>query len=36
FDALSKLNTPRMVASRSGKKVADLLGRREEGAEARE
>jgi small subunit ribosomal protein S5 len=36
FDALSKLNSPRMVASRRGKKVADLLGRREEGAEARE
>jgi small subunit ribosomal protein S5 len=36
FDALAKLNSPRMVASRRGKKVADLLGRREEGAEARE
>jgi small subunit ribosomal protein S5 len=36
FDALGKLNSPRMVASRRGKKVADLLGRREEGAEARE
>ncbi len=34
FDALGKLNSPRMVASRRGKKVADLLGRREEGAEA--
>jgi small subunit ribosomal protein S5 len=36
FDALAKLNSPRMVASRRGKKVGDLLGRREEGAEARE
>jgi len=34
FDALGKLNSPRMVASRRGKKVADLIGRREEGAEA--
>ncbi len=36
FDALGKLNSPRMVASRRGKKVGDLIGRRDEGAEARE
>ena len=36
FDALSKLNSPRMVAARRGKKVGDLIGRRDDGAEARE
>ena len=36
FDALGKLNSPRMVAARRGKKVGDLIGRREDGAEARE
>ena len=29
FAALEKLNSPRMVASRRGKKVGDLLGRRD-------
>ena len=28
FDALSRLNSPRSVAARRGKKVADILGRR--------
>jgi small subunit ribosomal protein S5 len=32
--ALAKLNSPRMVASRRGKKVGDLIGRREDGAES--
>src|SRR6266567_7623000 len=30
FEALQKLNSPRMVATRRGKKVGDLLGRRDE------
>ncbi len=34
--ALAKLNSPRMVASRRGKKVGDLIGRREDGTEAQE
>ncbi len=34
--ALAKLNSPRMVATRRGKKVGDLIGRREDGAEAQE
>ncbi len=34
--ALAKLNSPRMVASRRGKKVGDLIGRRDETAEAQE
>jgi small subunit ribosomal protein S5 len=34
--ALAKLNSPRMVASRRGKKVGDLIGRREDGAESQE
>jgi small subunit ribosomal protein S5 len=34
--ALAKLNSPRMVASRRGKKVGDLIGRREDGVEATE
>ena len=29
FDALEQLNSPRMVATRRGKKVGDLLGRRD-------
>jgi small subunit ribosomal protein S5 len=29
FEALQKLNSPRMVATRRGKKVGDLLGRRD-------
>jgi small subunit ribosomal protein S5 len=28
--ALQQLNSPRMVATRRGKKVGDLLGRRDE------
>ncbi len=28
FDALSRLNSPRSVATRLGKKVADIIGRR--------
>lgn len=37
FDALSVCASPRMVAQRRGKKVADILGsRRDAGAEARE
>jgi small subunit ribosomal protein S5 len=34
FDALGGSSSPRSVASRRGKKVSDILGRRE--AEARE
>jgi small subunit ribosomal protein S5 len=34
FEALSRATNPRAVAQRRGKKVSDLLGRRE--AEARE
>lgn len=34
--ALAKLNSPRMVASRRGKKVGDLIGRREDGTESQE
>lgn len=34
--ALAKLNSPRMVASRRGKKVGDLIGRRDENAEVQE
>ena len=30
LEALQKLNSPRMVATRRGKKVGDLLGRRDE------
>ena len=30
FAALQQLNPPRMVATRRGKKVGDLLGRRDE------
>ncbi|MBL28186.1 MAG: 30S ribosomal protein S5 [Rhodospirillaceae bacterium] len=36
FDALSRTMSPRAVASRRGKKVSDIVGRREGGAEARE
>ena len=32
FEALAQLNSPRMVATRRGKKVGDLLGRRDETA----
>ncbi len=34
FDALSRLNSPRAVATRRGKKVADIIGRRGGGAGA--
>ena len=34
FAALELLNSPRMVATRRGKKVGDLLGRRDETAGA--
>ena len=38
FEALSRAQNPRMVAQRRGKKVSDIVGRREEygrqGAEA--
>ena len=30
FEAMAQLNSPRMVATRRGKKVGDLLGRRDE------
>ena len=33
FDALQQVQSPRMVASRRGKKVADVLGRRNRGAD---
>jgi len=36
FNALSRSASPRMVAQRRGKKVADILGRRDAGAEADE
>jgi len=34
FDALGKLRSPREVAARRGKKVADILGRRKPKKEA--
>lgn len=36
FDALESCNSPRQVASRRGKKVGDIVGRREETAAVRE
>ncbi len=36
FDALSQIQSPRDVASRRGKKVAEIVGRRAQGAEAKE
>jgi small subunit ribosomal protein S5 len=36
FAALGASTSPRSVAARRGKKVSDILGRREAGAEARE
>jgi small subunit ribosomal protein S5 len=36
FNGLSQCCSPRMVAQRRGKKVSDLVGRRETEAEARE
>jgi len=34
FDGLQQIQSPRMVASRRGKKVADVLGRRGRGDDA--
>jgi small subunit ribosomal protein S5 len=34
FDALKSQSSPRQVASKRGKKVGDLLGRRNDGASA--
>jgi small subunit ribosomal protein S5 len=36
FAALGRINSPRAVAARRGKKVGDILGRRETEAAARE
>ena len=36
FDALTRIQSPRDVAARRGKKVGDIVGRRQEGGEARE
>jgi len=36
FSALSRSSSPRSVAARRGRKVSDILGKREAGAEARE
>jgi small subunit ribosomal protein S5 len=36
FDALSQIQSPRDVAARRGKKVAEIVGRRAQGAEAKE
>jgi small subunit ribosomal protein S5 len=36
FDGLTRCYSPRMVAQRRGRKVSDLVGRREHEAEARE
>ena len=35
FDALSRMMSPRAVAAKRGKKVGDIVGRRDTGAEAR-
>ena len=35
FDALGRMMSPRTVAAKRGKKVGDIVGRRETGAEAR-
>ena len=35
FDALGRMMSPRAVAAKRGKKVGDIVGRRETGAEAR-
>jgi small subunit ribosomal protein S5 len=36
FEALTRVTSPRSVAARRGRKVSDVLGRRDQGAEARE
>ncbi|MYH38948.1 MAG: 30S ribosomal protein S5, partial [Rhodospirillaceae bacterium] len=36
FDALTQIQSPRDVASRRSKKVGDIVGRRQDGGEARE
>ena len=36
FAALGRSTSPRAVAARRGKKVSEILGRRDAGAEARE
>ena len=36
FDALKYAESPRMIASKRGKKVGDLVGRRRDGASAPE
>jgi small subunit ribosomal protein S5 len=36
FEALERSASPRMVAQRRGKKVSDILGKRDSAAEARE
>jgi len=36
FQALNRSVSPRAVAARRGRKVSEILGRREAGAEARE
>ncbi|MCY4192570.1 MAG: 30S ribosomal protein S5 [Rhodospirillaceae bacterium] len=36
FDALARIQSPRDVAARRGKKVGDIVGRRKEGGEGRE
>jgi small subunit ribosomal protein S5 len=35
FDALAKMMSPRAVAAKRGKKVGDIVGRRDPSAEAR-
>ena len=36
FDALSRLHSPRQVAAKRGKKVSEIVGRRDHVEEARE
>ncbi|NDF12141.1 MAG: 30S ribosomal protein S5 [Proteobacteria bacterium] len=36
FDALSKIQSPRMVAARRSKKISDIVGNRAEGAEKKD
>jgi small subunit ribosomal protein S5 len=35
FDALARMMSPRAVAAKRGRKVGDIVGRRETGGEAR-